>query len=458
MVRIILLLPLALSLTFCGKKKSKAPQDTDSVVYNLPIKLTPDTKLQGKVLELAQNIQARKAVSFNGITDLMIAKHAEAGGASAADLKGQVLKIYVPGTYAHGGMLKIKYEQNLKTLHGRDLLYNREAANIKNITGEGRVQCYSGTYLYQVLRRQPGRDAFRAGREVVIFESGHVLPGYFQNNADGSKSLIGIETTTSGASRRFLAKITPQSKSVGDRRVVDAEIYAVVDLLQESLANPDEVALAALKLTAEKYGFDMPATSVAQSGATAQDTVTARLLNSSIFGFGRADVPAGDQPRADSGDDGSQPVSEPSMMAMPSPMFNPAGMILLAAEIVDGYYVEVKVWKSDFESGSPEQTMMTPPQCRILFDQSIQNFKGGKKGEKNSEFCTGFAFKLRGHPRLPNMIEGHLSAKGNGAHIVRMMLSMDLEPLQVFNGFSQPEMPKNKFPEGLGPLSPLSED
>jgi hypothetical protein len=197
------------------------------------------------------------------------------------------------------------------------------------------MQCYSGTYLYELLRRQAGRARFRQGHEVVIFEDGHVLPGYFEFSPDGkTKVLVGVETTVAGGGGTELATITASEKSIGNRRVVDAELFALVELLQDDLTNGKQIVDAVLAQTAKEYGFDL--SPIEETLSPGGGMAAAEMLNASLFGFGHANVPDGDIARSDSSDDGRTNFIQPPSLVrftavhMESPAMRPdAQMILL---------------------------------------------------------------------------------------------------------------------------------
>lgn len=81
------------------------------------------------------------------------------------------------------------------------LAYNRDMVSLMNYLNEGRMQCYSGTSLFEVLRQAQTPKSQSKDLFVVIFENGHVLPGYLELKSDGYH-LVGIETTVDGSGRK----------------------------------------------------------------------------------------------------------------------------------------------------------------------------------------------------------------------------------------------------------------
>lgn len=298
---------LAGGLAACSNDEKPAPSP-DLVTYKLKLDVLPDT--DKSIQDLAASINAGSAVSFNHVTELLVEKHA------VSDATKAKLSQIVPTNLGalSQRQTKIGYESLLKKLSGdRDLIYNRNATNISQVLEDGKMQCYSGTYLYQLIRRRIGAQAFRKSNEVVILQPGHILPGYIDEK-DKMSAIIGVETTVRGGGGRVLAIFDEKSKSIGNIRVVDAELFALVELMQNEVTNKDELLQQVLDQTAKRYGFEVTAVQVpvapgaGVSSTSGQSSVqnSEQMLNSSLLGFGSISVPAGDQARSESGDSGDR--------------------------------------------------------------------------------------------------------------------------------------------------------
>jgi hypothetical protein len=305
MIKVLrLLLPLTFLVACKGKGfKAKSESNPDLVSYSLKMDMDESAQPSADLKQLIADINSGKPVSFSRITRQLMEKHAKASSQATSDQIAQFVNRITPKniTSLNGRQTKQSYEAAI----GGDLIYNRDKSNVTDIMLEKKMQCYSGTYLYQLVTRQAGAPAFRARNEVVIFEKGHVRPGYFQFFKN-SKVLVGIETTQAGPAGEWISSLGNGNTSLGSRCVVDAELYAIVELAQNYLKNKSEVVKQAYAQTAKKYGFEVDP--VCQPEVS--HSSTAQLLNSSVFGFGVADVPAGDQPRTASSDDG-KPFAEP---------------------------------------------------------------------------------------------------------------------------------------------------
>lgn len=298
----LLIAGLALSLVHCAKDSKPEMDDGDISVLDLPMQIKPDAKLETEKKAIAEAVKEKKGISFRQVTKLMIERHVKNSKNSSVTTNQiqQFVQSITPAKSLSAAQTKIHYEQKISQQHGgKPLIYNASKSNIVDVHAENRVQCYSGTYLYEIIRRQQKPSAFRAGHEVVIFTYGHVLPGYMVKTADGY-SLMGIETTISGGGRISYGL----AKNLGSNtKVVDAELFALTEIYADEIANPSEVANAIVQATAKKYGIPLTDGYAPSSSADVNQT---RQLNQSIFAFGTADVSPVDKERSVSIDDGKK--------------------------------------------------------------------------------------------------------------------------------------------------------
>lgn len=301
----VLFAGLALGLVHCSHNSSDSNSDDgDITVIDLPIQIKPEAKLESDLKNMADLIRAKKGISFRQVTQLMIEKHVKATKNSS--ITSAVMKEFIrsisPSKKMTPALTKIYYEEKISEKHdGKPLIYNARKNNIVDIAEENRMQCYSGTYMYELVRRQQSPLQFRSGNEVVIFTSGHVQPGYMVKTKSGY-SLMAIETTSSRGGRRPYGLVENLRYGVA---VVDAELFALTEIFADHITNPTAVAKAAIELTAKKYGLPMPENVDFPDNHGNWDVI--RRLNQSIFAFGTVDESSEDRERVDSGDDGTQP-------------------------------------------------------------------------------------------------------------------------------------------------------
>ena len=199
---------------------------------------------------------------------------------------------------------KMNYEDELYEMHDRNhMMYNKAHVSVFSSVFENRMQCYSGTVLFDILYRQEHGTKYFKKNQVFIYESGHVLPGYVEETS-GEFSLFGVETTVRGKAK----KIFGPTKDLRGVRVVDAHLAMGLQALNGSILNPQEVLQKALTKTAELYNIpiseiepELENVLIPFEGEVDNTRVartTADYLNSSIFSFGDSSrVPSGDRQR-----------------------------------------------------------------------------------------------------------------------------------------------------------------
>jgi len=298
----LMLATLCLTATACTSN-NKYDLERDETTYDLPVKVQDPNSLTPSQQEVYASLQAHHPLSFRALTAMMIEKHVRASAAQHPAVTSGILQEFINRIAPVGASTpeetKIGYEFNLRDFFdGHDLMINNEKTSVVDIYAENRMQAYSATYLYELIRRQRGASAFRSTNEVVIFETGHVLPGYVVQDAKGF-TLVGLETTQDGSGRVQFGSVN----TLGSPRVVDAELFAVAEVMGDKIANRAEVAAAAIQITAKKYGIPLSGDATNFSSAPA---ATLQQLNNSIFSFGDPqDRTEGDHPRTASNDSSS---------------------------------------------------------------------------------------------------------------------------------------------------------
>ncbi len=194
---------------------------------------------------------------------------------------------------------KVSYEKKLSDHHHNSLMYNSEHSTIFSPLFEGKLQCYSGTILYDLIRRTHGKKVHEASNRVFIYTNGHILPGYLKKEL-GVYNLYGIETTVAG---KGLKKFGPV-QTLKRIRVVDANLALLVELLKDSILNLQTVVQRALLLTSKKFelplaqmeeGIENALVRFSQGNIIQKTTLAANefilpLINSSPFGFGNSNA------------------------------------------------------------------------------------------------------------------------------------------------------------------------
>ncbi len=317
MKKIVLLIALVLPFftMSCGKDSSPKPQIKLS---ELGIELD-QSNLTAMQKSLIKNINSDSVVDLKEVTNSVLERHFEAYmsytldpfNADQADYKApyraefkKILKDMdsTPKDKLHD--FKMSYEDEISRRNeSEDLLYNKDHVSVFSPLSENRIQCYSGTVLFNVLYQMAYGSDFHAQNLVFIYENAHVLPGYVKD-VSGENHLFGVETTVKGKALKIFGPV----KDLRGVRVVDAHLAMGLESFSGKILNSQSVLQKALTKTAELY--DLPLTEMEESltdvlvpfkGAYDNSRVaqnTSKYLNSSIFSHGDSSVvPTGDLER-----------------------------------------------------------------------------------------------------------------------------------------------------------------
>ncbi len=289
----------------CGRGlQTKAAILQDSTPVPLSFSVSSQYFLTESKRDLYREILDGKNVAFGAITHALIEDHYKNWKERHPDdeteldtmIRGvQGLAAGMPTT----GLSETKaaLETKLASITGAPLLYNAQAISIFDAIYTNRIQAFSGTlFSTLVLRESWGKAKIDAANLVVIYESGHSLPGYLEPRENGQWNLVGIETTVEGPARVLYGEINHAMQNE-DRmmRVVDAQLFALVELFKFNADDIMDMANQALRMTATRYGIVEPSLLVRSSF---KRQVNDGQLAWSPFLFGSADVGQGDRPRA----------------------------------------------------------------------------------------------------------------------------------------------------------------
>ena len=182
---------------------------------------------------------------------------------------------------------KFQYEELLSSRHhqGDELIYNQDFNRVVNPLYNNRVQCYSGTMLFLTLNELSSQTH---KNKVVIFQSGHVLPGFISIEKN-KIMLYGIETTAAG---KALIHFGETNKIQGEIRVFDAHQFMLMQLLKNEISNFTEVYKQMLS-TVSIYGFNTDNFKILDENNLKQRGNN-NLLNLTLFGFGSSNAQSGD--------------------------------------------------------------------------------------------------------------------------------------------------------------------
>ncbi len=252
----ILLAFVLISLTACGGSKKK------SYPFNaadLGIKVN-ESSLNGFNSLVYKDLKSGKEASNEKYLNALIemqrsyfkASSKNDNTLSGLDLKKLYSEELVTTNSSDIFTLKINLEKNLNNKTGLDLDYNVDAVNLFS-SFNGEMQCYSGTLSLEVARRSTGdMKAYEKTHPVMIFESGHILPGFMEKVED-AWHLVGAESTVAGRGEKKYGDV----KTLKRVRVIAAPYFVALEIFKFVTTNMQQTFEKALLETAEYYGIPL---------------------------------------------------------------------------------------------------------------------------------------------------------------------------------------------------------
>jgi hypothetical protein len=287
----------------CSKLIETSPKNSDDAV-EVPLSFTISSSYFNSSTKesLYRRLADGQVVSFSGLTDATIEAHHKNWVDRHSDAKNPSLERTLKDLHRFSSPfesqtpeeIKETIESRVSEFAGQPLVYNANAISLLDGPYGKRTQAYSGTLLFLVtLRNALGKAASDAANLVVIFESGHLLPGYLTQE-NGEWLLTGIETAVSGKGK---IEYGPVNQALKERmlRIVSADLFLWVDLFKFEVDDLVGMANSALRLTSEKYAFS-------DTAYLAPERFKREANSSKLawtpFSFGSADVSATDRERA----------------------------------------------------------------------------------------------------------------------------------------------------------------
>ncbi len=186
---------------------------------------------------------------------------------------------------------KIQMDEQLKN---NPYSYNRDATAVVDIFTQQKMQCSSGTdyLLMHALYNHSSQEDKQIA--VVVLRPQHVLPGIWDSQTP--TIINGVEAVVEGS-----AKLTIQSADgqwPKDTRVVLADDYWMTRLFENVFVDKKEVLAQILKNSEEKLKIKQGNITEADSKNSNSGQSFGDALNSTSLGFGSANIPSGNQARA----------------------------------------------------------------------------------------------------------------------------------------------------------------
>ena len=179
--------------------------------------------------------------------------------------------------------------------------YNAASHTLAAVQRAGSWQCSTGTLLFNLAALRLPADRFRAHHFVLIYERGHVLPGYLRRVRDAWR-LYGLEMTVIGAGRKDYGPTADLARRGFALRIVRAPEALLVQAVGPFITNGNEVATDVLRHTAARYDIPLAElernirdSSALQSNPTEPSAENPTPVMRAPWSFGRVDVPPGDR-------------------------------------------------------------------------------------------------------------------------------------------------------------------
>jgi hypothetical protein len=295
----------------CSRDKTKPgemppPRDADMVKSDLRFEVEDASKLSAAKAALNAKVQVGEEFSFKEVTRLFVEEHkvdfekrtAQIINDGQLEMLQDIAGVVNPDQAPE--VNKNLLEKKLEAKLNKDLIYNLDSSNLFHAIKEGRLQCHSGTSLYQAVMRHryDGHRFTVLEHHVVIHETGHVLPGYLKQSPAGQWELFGLETTASGPALKVYGPVASLQNQVS--LVLLANDWTILEIFKKNLKKNKvkELTTSILARMSEKYGFQWsPQAKLELERQILASNGVYTLVNSSPLGFGRPNTPAGDRPR-----------------------------------------------------------------------------------------------------------------------------------------------------------------
>jgi len=187
--------------------------------------------------------------------------------------------------------------------HSAPLLYNVSAANPLEPLLNNQTQCASGSVCYSMAARLAwGSKLYRQKRPLFAYRLGHFQPSFILEDERNQTHLVGVETTASGGARMWLGEMNDLPNAPHALRLVDAELYPILEIFSSRLSETDRDKLAQWlqAQTAKRYGLELTRMEARVRDEVNEQTARGVHGNQEVEGplaFGVSEARAGSQPR-----------------------------------------------------------------------------------------------------------------------------------------------------------------
>ena len=288
-------------------------RNEEFIFSDLEFKVKPECLSPRKQM-VFDSIRTQGGLRFSVLTDLLIEDHWESRKHEfeLPYLHSLIDQIADVKHATDLPSLKLEYESNLERIFSSKTKYNADANTLVDICANNKLQCFSGTVLNQVVARKVlGASEYEKQHPVIIYEEGHVLPGFMVLTEQGWQ-LVGIESTIKGAAQMapLLAKDLKRPM-----KIYDANDWILFQLFKDCLDSPKTTGEEMLSRATKKYSISPMAAELAAQTKSNPSSHTGKQGDS--LGFGIPPDISGDRYR-DEADE-----INPSRKHLPTDIFGP---------------------------------------------------------------------------------------------------------------------------------------
>ncbi len=237
------------------------------------------------------------------------------------------------------------------------LIYNKNYPNIFDAFESHRFQCFSGTSLFlTTLMSMLDAKDIQSKKLVVIYQSGHVLPGYITQK-DGHTYVQGVEMTVLGRGAKYIA----ETKNLKDHeaRVIRYEDFILLNIFKNKVANIEEVAKNIISYNETLIGK--------QQNIPLNLIDDLYVVNADPLNFGTATAPEGDilPPRVDE--------------VIPIPVFDTNNATLQAVWDTEPFLQEEVEYEEGFYAAEENESEIVFMRYEVDFKYEMEEITIGEK-------------------------------------------------------------------------------
>ncbi len=316
-----LIITFAVFISACSKSAHQNPfAKDDEILVDLPLGNLNDLEKKEtnpKKIALIEKIKSKQLIKTDELLSIILDEQLASPPSfetddvlTAGDLTKKFQSAVEESYSTDPSVLKVVLEQQQVESSRNEISYNSNATSMVNFFRDNKLQCFSGTLLNVFTYKKSLKGKVDLARvPVIIYEEGHVLPGYIVS-LKGRFRLYGIETTSSGRAVVDYGFTNEVNKKVpGARRVILMNDFLVIEALKRNLSLSEMQFSRLIVETTKKlkqYGLNSEALekeivdtiSRTEKTTDAQSSSGKIALNTSVLGFGTSKENGKDKKRA----------------------------------------------------------------------------------------------------------------------------------------------------------------